>query len=87
MKRYEKQTTTIDVWTGTTCDGCKQSFPADEYLTEVIISVGEGEEGGNLDMYDYCDTCLDIWAPLLKAAGSRAPLVTGEDLPPEQDNP
>lgn len=81
MKRYEKQTTSIDVWTTTDCDGCHESFPADTYLTEVIISVGEGEEGGKLDMYDYCDMCLDIWAPLLKAAGSRAPLVTGEDLP------
>lgn len=84
MKRYEKQTTTIDVWTTTECDACKQTFPADTYLTEVIISVGEGEEGGNLDMYDYCDMCLNIWAPLLKAAGSRAPLVTGEDLPPDE---
>lgn len=84
MKRYEIEQTPLRMYVGTDCDGCGETDLA--YPIEVIISVHEGEEGGNLDIYDYCDACLTAWAPLLKAAGSRAPIVTGEDLPPEQDD-
>lgn len=83
MKRYETRTVGLEQYAGATCDGCGTNDP---YLVEVVISVHQGEEGGRVDEYDYCDDCLIERAPLLAAAGSRAPLVTGEEPPPEEDS-
>ena len=77
MKRYETRTQPVRAYVGAFCDGCGQ--PDDSYLVEVVISVHEGEEGGRRDAYDFCDDCLLERAAALVAAGSRAPLVTGED--------
>lgn len=83
MKRYETRTVEQRHYVGETCDGCGNTGP---YLVEVVISVNEGEEGGRRDEYDFCDDCLVERAPALVAAGSRAPIVTGEDAPePEED--
>lgn len=84
MKRYETRTVEHRAYVGATCSGCGSASP---YLVEVVISVHEGEEGGRRDEYDFCDDCLIERAPALVAAGSRAPVVTGQDEPvePEED--
>lgn len=82
MKRYETRTVKQEHYAGTTCDGCGRD---EIYPVEVVISVHDGEEGGRRDEYDFCDDCLVARADTLKAAGSRAPLVTGEDIPEEED--
>jgi hypothetical protein len=76
MKRYEEIATTVTSYAGATCDGCGSDEP---YLVEVVIAVHEGEEGGRRDEYDYCNDCLLERVEALKAAGSRAPIVTGDD--------
>lgn len=81
VKRYETRTVEQQQYAGAVCDGCGST---DHYLAEVVISVNEGEEGGRRDEYDYCDDCLLERAPALVAAGSRAPLVTGEDAPEDE---
>ena len=58
-----------------TCDGCGA---VDHYLTLVVIEVGDGEEMGGRDEYEWCNDCLIDRAPALVAAGSTADLVTGE---------
>ena len=78
MKRFETTTQTVRAYVGAICDGCGSSDP---YLVEVVISVHEGEEGGRRDEYDFCDECLIERAAALVAAGSRAPVVTGEPEP------
>lgn len=83
MKRYETRTIEQQRYTGATCDGCGYTGP---YLIEVVISVHEGEEGGRTDEYDYCDDCLTERTPALIAAGSRAPIVTGEAAPDPEDD-
>lgn len=82
MKRFEIRTVEQRTFVGAMCDGCGVQG---DYLSlvEVIISVHADEEGGRRDEYDFCDDCLVERAPGLVAAGSRAPLVTGEDLDPE----
>jgi hypothetical protein len=81
MRRYEKRTRTVeqDVYVEDVCDGCGVSSKLVGLLIEVVISVHEGEDGGGRDQYDFCDDCLVGRAPLLKAAGSTAFLVTGEE--------
>lgn len=81
MKSYETRTVEQRHYTGTFCDGCGNGTA---YPIEVVISVHEGEVGGRRDEYDFCDDCLIERAPLLVAAGSRAPIVTGEDEPAEE---
>lgn len=81
MKHYETRTVEQRSYAGATCDGCGAIDLMG--LVEVVISVNEGEEGGRRDEYDFCDDCLVERAPLLVAAGSRAPIVTGEDAPEE----
>jgi hypothetical protein len=83
VKHYETRTVEQRQYVGETCDGCGSKSPWG--LVEVVISVNEGEEGGRSDAYDFCDDCLVERAPLLVAAGSRAPIVTGEDDPPAGD--
>ena len=84
MKRYETTTIQRSELTGYVCDGC--GTENDGYdMVQVIIAVHEGEEGGRRDEYDYCDDCLVERAPLFVAAGSKAPLVTGEYLNPDED--
>lgn len=80
MKRYETRPTPMRRLAGTVCDGCGLEQGFGPSFAEVIISVHEGEEGGGRDEYDYCDDCLVQRAPALVAAGSRAPLVTGDPL-------
>lgn len=74
--RYEDRQVTQKVYVATDCDGCGEQDI--QYPIQFVISVHEGEEGGGLDVYDYCEHCFHAWIPLLKAAGSRAPIVTGE---------
>lgn len=76
MKRYETVRVEQRQQTAIVCDGCGV---AGDYLlmTEAVIAVGEGEEGGRRDEFDYCDDCLVNRASALAAAGSKAPLVTG----------
>lgn len=85
MKHYEKRPETVvrNRVVGATCDGCGRSEgpSAMERLIEVVISINEGEEGGHVTSLDYCDDCLVARADAFVAAGARAPLVTGEDLP------
>lgn len=81
MKHYAKEMRELTRWTHSTCDGCGQKG----HLTEVTIGVDEGEKGGRLDEYDYCAKCLRDRGDLLVAAGSRAPLLTGVELPPDDD--
>jgi hypothetical protein len=85
MRRYETRTVEQHYQIGWICDGCGTDIR--DYGIEVTISVNAGEEGGREDRYDYCDDCLLERADALVAAGSRAPLVTGEDEPedPEDD--
>lgn len=82
MKIYEMQTTQLKTYVGAKCDGCGSTDP---YLIEVILSVHEGEDGGACDVLDFCDNCFDVRIPALAAAGSRAPIVTGVELPEEAD--
>ncbi len=83
MKRYEWQRVTFDQRTevGAECDGCgvssEKAWPP---LVEVVIAINEGEEGGHRTELDYCNDCLVARAEAFTAAGSRAPLVTGDDL-------
>ena len=80
MKHYQTRTYHVEEPAGAVCDGCGQE--GDHLsLVEVVISVHEGAEGGRRDEYDFCDTCLAERAPTLVAAGSRAPLVTGNWTP------
>ncbi len=74
MRHYEERLVPQTTLSKVTCDGCGKPNP---YLSEVVISVREGEEGGALDVYDYCDACLLVKAPELIAAGSTAPYLTG----------
>ncbi len=77
MKHYTTITVEQEQLTGTTCDGC--GAKEDWYgFTAVSISVHADEEGGAVDCFDYCDTCLIKRKDALKAAGSTATLVTGE---------
>lgn len=90
MRRYRETTTTIKVYEGSDCDGCGRDLDTLEFNAttetgparthEVIISVDEDSADGKLDIYEYCDTCFTAWIPLLKAAGSTAPNVTGEPV-------
>lgn len=72
-----------EVLVATTCDGCgiPEGFGAMGRLMPVVISIDPGEEGGYITELDYCDDCLVERAPAFVAAGARAPLVTGEELP------
>lgn len=83
MRRIEERQTTVRVVVSEVCDGCGIEADPGYELVAVVISVHEGEEGGRRDEYDYCDDCLVARAPALVAAGSRAPLVTGNDEPVE----
>ncbi len=78
MKIYGVRTVEREECVGATCDGCGAPEPPDMAHTEVEVAVGAGEEGGGRDVYDYCNDCLVERAAALEAAGSRAPLVTGE---------
>lgn len=81
MRTYRTEEVTVqrEIPDGWTCDGCGQHHDEDDYgPVDVTIVVNEGEEGGGRDEYEYCDACLIKKAPALKAAGSRAFLVTGD---------
>lgn len=67
------------------CDGCGVADDETDGLIPVAIEVNLGEEGGRRDEFDFCDPCLRRKAAVLVAAGSRAPLVTGEDEPAEEE--
>lgn len=80
MKNYDDIVTPIRKHTSTRCDGCGRTtvhIDAANPFTEVTISVGEHEDGGKTDTYDYCPACLTTRTQALAAAGSTAPLVTG----------
>lgn len=84
MRRYELQEV-LDhrlVQVEAKCDRCGINEEDSNFgrLIPVAVEVDPGEEGGHRDVYDYCDPCLVEIADVLVAAGSRAPLVTGEDL-------
>ncbi len=74
MKHYALVAVEQEQHTGTTCDGCgdREDDGPGPPFTPVSISVGPGEEGGAVDTWDFCDTCLEKRAPTLKAAGSTA---------------
>lgn len=78
MKGYETRTANQEHCVSTVCDGCGVVV---YYSVTVVISVNEDEEGGQRDEYDFCDDCLLERADALVAAGSRAPLVNGEETP------
>ncbi len=80
MKRFERESVTVerDVLAEAVCDRCGWSTRYPSELITVVISVHEGEEGGAVDEYDYCDDCLVELAPALVAAGSKADVVTRE---------
>lgn len=80
MKRYAMESVTVEreVLAEAVCDRCGWSTRCASELITVIISVHEGEEGGGVDEYDYCDDCLVELAPVLVAAGSKADMVTAE---------
>jgi hypothetical protein len=80
MERFKTTTKVVEVFAGRVCDGCGLEDPHGYETMEVVISVHANEEGGSVDRYDYCDDCLVERAPALKAAGSRAFLVTGEEV-------
>lgn len=88
MKRYETRAVPRRCLAEETCDGC--GVPSEPHamgrLTSVAIEVDPGEEGGRRDEYDYCDDCLVARAEALTAAGSRAPLVTGDWTPVEGED-
>jgi hypothetical protein len=78
---YRDVPTTIRQQTGTQCDRCQHTDDHDPALspfTEVTVAVGEHEDGGKTNTFDLCQGCLVDMAPLLVAAGSTAPLVTGK---------
>ncbi len=79
MKHYTLVTVEQEQHTGTTCDGCgnREDDGPGPPFTAVAISIGASEEGGAVDVWDYCDDCLAERIPALKAAGSTAPVVTG----------
>lgn len=87
-RRYERQMQPVRVDVGGFCDGCGITEADAEFqsLTRVIIDVGFGEEGSHVDDLDYCNDCLIVRADALVAAGSKAPLVTGEELPLDEDD-
>jgi len=89
MRRYERQEVTVerDVEVAAACDGCgiAEGVGAMGRLLPVVISIDDGEEGRHVDHLDYCDNCLVQRAPAFVIAGSRAPLVTGEELPLDED--
>jgi hypothetical protein len=72
----------------TTCDGCgiSEGIGAMGRLIPVIIAINEGEEGGHVTELDYCDDCIVERAPAFVAAGAKAPIVTGEDLPFDEED-
>jgi hypothetical protein len=82
VKRYETReiTTSQQIFMGEICDGCGITSTDAWPLVAVAIEVHVGEEGGSRDEYDYCDGCLVARAPALAAAGSKAPLVTADEL-------
>lgn len=86
MKHYEKKMTEMTALASVTCDLCGISEEDERrrggllHLAEVIISVEDGEEGGKVDMFDLCETCLNSRAAALIEAGSTAPILTGEEL-------
>jgi hypothetical protein len=79
MRRYERRDVTVtrDVEVEYICDRCGiPEAQADMgWLYPVVIEVNAGEEGGSRDEYDYCNDCLIAIADILRAAGSRSPLV------------
>jgi hypothetical protein len=77
VKTFRRESVTVEreIETGYQCDGCGATGLRGYDVIRVVIEVHEGEEGGGRDEYDYCDDCLVARAPLLAAAGSRAPLV------------
>lgn len=87
MKRYEFRDRLCPVreLVATVCDGCGAIEVPGDFFHELTIAVSEGEEGGRRDDLDLCDDCLRSRAPALVAAGSRAPLVTGQYLSPDDN--
>lgn len=88
MKRYEfrERLQLVRELVATSCNGCGTVETPGDFFHQVVLSVGEGEEGGRRDELDLCAGCLVARAPALAAAGSRAPLVTGEYLSPDEDD-
>jgi len=82
MKRYENESVMVEreVLAEAVCDRCGWSTRYASQLITVVISVHEGEEGGAVDEYDYCDDCLVELAPVLAAAGSKADVVTAKEV-------
>lgn len=79
MRTFRTEQVTVDreVATGLACDGCGLADPYGYETVAVVIAVNECEEGGSRDEYDFCNDCLVQRAPMLVAAGSRAPVVAG----------
>jgi hypothetical protein len=79
VKIYAEVPVPMRTAVATRCDGCgivDTDDPGPPF-SEVVISVGEHEDGGKTDTYDYCSDCLTERSPRLAAAGSTAPIVTG----------
>lgn len=89
MRRYEERpvvrATRIQI--EARCDRCGrlEEPGAMGRLVPVVISINEGEEMGHRTELDYCDDCLVALADHFVAAGSKAPYVTGEELPFDDD--
>lgn len=77
LTRTEEATYQRTVDDGYQCDGCGMRDPHGYDTVTVTISIHEGEEGGGVDEYHYCDDCLVQRAEAFVAAGSRAPIVAG----------
>lgn len=71
----------------TTCNRCgvDETDSDGGRVHPVAIEIDDGEEGGSRDEFDLCDPCLVELADVFVAAGSKAPLVTGQER--ETDNP
>lgn len=81
---FAERTFTRKTEIGCLCSSCGISLELFD-ATVVEVSVGDGQDGGGVDRFAYCDICLIQQAPALVLAGSTAPLVAGypEDRQPE----